>query len=173
MKEIVQKKVLFDITKLKPVVSVESFDMHYNKIYKKHVDDFNNDKGDFAFNKAGAFLHELYFENIREARANNAPSGKAEHIIKVRYGSFENFLKTLFEQAERLQGNGWLWMNTSGYVNIIPNHRIVDNIALVIDMWEHSFVPVFGSDREAYLKQHLSIINWEVVNNRILNPRSE
>ena len=163
----------YDIAKLKPVFSVEQFDLHYNKIYTKHVEDFNNSKGDFAYNKAGAFLHELYFENIRERRENNVPTGKVEQIINMRYGSLDNFVSTVIEQSERLQGNGWIWMNTAGYVNIIPNHRIVDNVALVIDLWEHAFLANFGTDRESYLKQHFSIINWEIVNQRILAPKEK
>ena len=60
-----------------------------------------------------------------------------------------------------------IFMNHSGYVNIIPNNRIVDNIAMIIDCWEHAYMFSFGSDIESYITQHLSIINWEVVNKRI------
>jgi len=173
MKELKPVKVLYDVAGLKPVISVAAFDIHYHNIYVKHVDDFNNHQGDSAFNKAGAFLHELYFDNIREARENNLPTGKCEHVINMRHGSFERFVSALFEQASRLQGNGWVFMNTSGYVNIIPNNRIVDNVALVIDLWEHSFLYMYGNDRNKYIQDHLSIINWEVVNRRMLENKKE
>lgn len=159
--------VHYDIGGLKPVVNEIGFDLHYNGIYHKHVSDYNNKQGDFAFNKAGAFLHGLYFENIREYRKNNIPSGKVAQILSIRYGSFENFLRTLEDQSNRLQGNGWLFMNTAGYINIIPNNRIVDNVALVIDLWEHAFVPTHGVDRNKYISEHLGVIDWDVVNRRI------
>ena len=58
-------------------------------------------------------------------------------------------------------------MNTSGYLNIIPNNRIVDNVALVIDCWEHAFMFNFGNSIENYVKQSINIINWDVVSRRI------
>lgn len=173
MKLLTQVPVPFDVAKLKPVVNTEAFDLHYNGVYKNHVDSFNKNEGDSAFNKAGAFLHDVYFENIREYRQSNLPSGKAEQVINIRYGSYERFFSTVEEQVNRLQGNGWVFMNTAGYVNIIPNNRIVDNIALIIDCWEHSYLPTFGIDRNKYIKNHMSIINWDVVNRRILNPKKE
>ena len=173
MSDLKQTSVLFDISKIKPLVSIDAFDMHYNGVYKKHIDDYNAGLGDYAFNKAGAFLHSLYFENIREWRQDNLPTGKVLQVIEMRYGSYNNFLTMLQEQVDRLQGNGWVFMNTSGYVNIIPNNRIVDNIGFVIDMWEHAYIPTHGLDRNKYLKLSLQCINWEVVNNRILNPFKE
>jgi len=173
MKQLEQTKMLLNISKLKPMTTIEAFDMHFNGVYKKHVEDFNNSVGDFAFNKAGAYLHSLFFENIREWRQDNLPTGKSQQVIEMRYGSFENFISTLVEQTERLQGNGWVFMNTSGYVNIIPNNRIVDNVAFVIDLWEHAFIPTHGLDRIKYLKTTMQCMNWEVVNQRILDPKKE
>lgn len=173
MKELKPIKVSYDIAGLKPVASIAGFDLHYHQIYKKHIEDYNTGIGDSAFNKAGTHLHDLYFEGIREVRTDNKPSGKAEHVINMRHGSFERFEQALFEQASRLQGNGWVFMNNAGYVNIIPNNRIVDNVALVIDLWEHAFLPTYGNDRNKYLKDHLSIINWDVVNRRMLENKKE
>ena len=173
MKEIKPIKVSYDIAGLKPVVSITGFDLHYHQIYKKYTEDFNEGVGDIAFNKAGAFLHDLYFGNIRPFRQDNRPIGKAEHIINLRYGSYERFVSTLIEQSSRLQGNGWVFMNCAGYVNIIPNNRIVENVALVIDLWEHSFLPNYGNDRNKYIEEHLSIINWDIVNKRMLETKKE
>ena len=165
-KELKLCSIAFDISSLKPVIDEASFDLNY-RVYKNHVDDFNASRGDFAFNKAGAHLHQLYFENLRGIRANNLPTGKIAQTIELRYGSYDNFVATLLEQGSRIQGNGWLFMNSAGYINIIPNNRIVDNIAMIIDVWEHAYVRVFGTHKEEYLRQHLSIINWDVVNQRL------
>lgn len=161
--------ITYDISKLKPVINETSFDQHFNQIYKNHIVSYTSGIGDIPFNKAGAFLHELYFENIREARPNNLPLGRADNIIALRYGSFDNFVKTLEDQVERLQGSGWVFMNHAGYINIIPNNRIVDNVVLIIDCWEHAYVHAHGTDRSSYIRQHLSIINWDIVNKRIQN----
>lgn len=159
--------VFYDISRLKPVITEVAFNLHYNKIYADHVNDYNNQHGDIAFNKAGAYLHELFFTNIREFRNSNPPTGKIASIIQMRYGNYENFVVSLLEQGSRIQGNGWLFMNSAGYINIIPNNRIVNNVALLIDCWEHSYILDHGVDKEAYLKQFLHLINWDVVNYRL------
>ena len=169
MKMLELTSVTFDISKLKPVIHEQAFDLHYNHVYKEHVDRFNQGTGDFAFDKAGAFLHKLYFDNIREYRINNEPQGKLLSIMETRYGSYERFLSTLLDKAKQLQGNGWVFMNTSGYLNIIPNNRIVDNVAMVIDCWEHAYMFNFGNSVESYIKQTINIINWDIVSRRIEN----
>lgn len=162
--------VNYDVSRLKPITNEMMFSSHMN-LYKKYVDDYNNSVGDIPFNKAGAFLHKLYFENIRESRNDNTPLGKVSDIISLRYGTLSNFTKMYLETVNKLQGSGWVFMNTSGYLNIIPNNRIVDNIALIIDFWEHAYYPSFGNDREKYAMNHLNIINWDVVNKRIIDGR--
>jgi len=162
-----QSKVTYDIGQLKPVITEQSFNVHYNKIYKGYVDDFNEGRGDIPFNKAGAHLHGLYFENLAEYKRQGL-YGPAAELIELRYGTAKNFVQTYMDTVNKLQGSGWVFMNTAGYWNIIPNNRIVDNIALVIDFWEHSYYPNFGNDREAYARMSLDCINWEVVNKRII-----
>jgi Fe-Mn family superoxide dismutase len=165
-------KIDYDISQLKPVISEINFQTHI-KINKTYVDDFNNKSGDIPFNKAGAYLHKLFFENIREHRPNNIPIGKSQQIIQIRYGSFENFLMTYMNTVDKLQGSGWVFMNTSGYLNIIPNNRIVDNIGFVIDFWEHAFYQDYGLDRKAYARDMLHLIDWSVVNERMLAAKSK
>jgi Fe-Mn family superoxide dismutase len=167
-----QPNIDYDISQLKPVISETSFQRHlkFNNIY---IDNFNNRTGDIPFNKAGAFLHKLFFENIRENRPNNVPIGKSQQIINLRYGSLENFMLTYMETVEKLQGSGWVFMNTSGYLNIIPNNRIVDNIAFVIDFWEHAFYSDYGTDRKAYARDVLQLLDWSVVNQRILDSKNK
>ena len=167
MKMLEQTKFNHDISKLKPVITEQAFDLHFNHIYKNHIDSFNKGVGDFAFDKAGAYLHKLYFDNIRDFRVNNEPSGKVLQVMELRYGSYDRFLQTLLEKARSIQGNGWVFMNTSGYINIIPNNRIVDNIALIIDCWEHAYMFNFGNNIDNYIQKTLSIINWEEVSRRI------
>lgn len=162
-----QVPVHFDISKLKPVISEVGFDLHYNGVYNNYIKNVNEGTGDIPYNRAGEFLHRLYFENIREYRTPNLPSGRVEYIINLRYGSFDNFVKTMQDQVERIQGNGWLFMNSAGYLNIIPNNRIVDNIVMIIDCWEHAYAFTHNIDRASYIKYHLGIIDWEVVNTRI------
>ena len=163
--------ISYDVSKLK-VFSQQDFQEHL-KIHQRYVDNFNNSKGDIPFEKAGAYLHKLFFENIRERRMDNIPMGKVADILETRYGTADNFYKCYMDTVDRLQGSGWVFMNTAGYLNIIPNNRIVDNIAFVVDFWEHAYYPRYGSMKKMYANEALSIINWEVVNKRILQSNEK
>ena len=168
-----QVNISYNISALKPVIDEKTFNLHYNGIYKQHVLMYNNAEGSIAYHKAGAHLHNLYFENLREYRPSNLPIGRVSQIIQQRYGNYNNFIKTGLDQISRLEGSGWIFMNSSGYINIIPNNRIVKDIALIIDFFEHAYLAKYGNDREQYFKDHLSIINWDVVNHRILENRKK
>lgn len=154
------------------IISVKSFQNHLN-IHKEHIDNFNEGKGDIPFEKAGAYLHKLFFENIAPAKRGETIYGKVAEILSLRYGTMDNFMKTYMDTVAKLQGSGWVFMNTSGYLNIIPNNRIVDKIGFVIDFWEHAYYPEFGPDREAYAREIIHHINWDVVNQRILASKEK
>jgi Fe-Mn family superoxide dismutase len=162
----------YDVSQLAPVVSMATVQEHL-KVYSKHKEDFDNGNGDIPFNKAGAYLHKLYFENLREYRKDNRPMGISAQILEMRYGTWENFVKTYQQTVAKLQGSGWVFMNTSGYLNIIPNNRIVDKIGFIIDFWEHAYYPEWGNNREAYAQHHLDIIDWDKVNQRILDSKDK
>lgn len=163
-------QVTYDIAKLAPVINTKGFQEHYNGNYKAYVDNFNEGKGDYAFNRAGAFLHDIYFQNIRERRENNVPYGKSEQVIAMRYGTFDNFRAAVLAKAKELQGSGWVYMNQAGYINLIPNHRIVEGACLLIDMWEHAYYPTHGHDKEQYIMEQWKIVNWDFVNRKMLEP---
>lgn len=163
-------QVSYDISKLAPAINTKGFNEHYNGNYKAYVDHFNAGEGDLAFNRAGAFLHDIYFQNIRERRDNNVPSGKTAYVIGMRYGTFENFRAMLEKKAKELQGSGWVYMNQSGYLNIIPNHRIVEGVCLLVDLWEHARVYTHGHNLDEYLTEHWKIVNWSDVEARINLP---
>ena len=163
--------ISYDVSKVK-VISTTDFQEHLS-IHQRHIDNFNNGQGDIPFEKAGAHLHKLFFENIRERRIDNIPMGKVADILETRYGNWDNFYKCYMDTVQKLQGSGWVFMNNAGYLNIIPNNRIVDNIAFIIDFWEHSYYPRFGSMKNAYAKEMLTVINWDIVNKRILQANEK
>lgn len=163
-----------DVSKLKPCINEKGFELHYTGVYSNHVKEFNHSENtDFAYHKAACKLHELYFQNIMAYKENNAPYGKALELIQYRYDTYENFLTQLYNQADRLQGSGWVYMNNAGYINIIPNNRLVENIALIIDLWEHAYVLTHGANRKEYISSFLGVINWDVVNARLLKSKKE
>ncbi|KAI7834844.1 Manganese/iron superoxide dismutase [Kickxella alabastrina] len=43
---------------------------------------------------------------------------------------------------------------------------------LGLSMWQESFLPDYGLDRETYVNRFWEVVNWSVVNERLMNTRS-
>ena len=50
----------FDAKEVKPVMSKDTLDLHYDKLAKGYAKRYNEKEGDAEFNYAGAFLHNVY-----------------------------------------------------------------------------------------------------------------
>lgn len=156
---------------LSPVLSKSNIDNHYDKLYKGYVDRFNRGEGDANFNKAGAFLHEIWFKQLKVPKNANVPYGASLALINRHFGSFIDFKKTMKEEAMKIQGSGWIYLSRSGQIKTIKNHAERKDIALLIDWWEHSWAIGYGSDKKKYFDNIWRIINWERVNRRIYSGK--
>lgn len=154
-------------TELEPVLSKESLEYHYDKLAKGYVERFNSGQGDASFNEAGAFLHNLLFQQFQAPKGSNDPSGLISAIIKRKYGTFDNFKKEFTQEAMKIQGSGWIYLSKSGAIKTIVNHEIRNDIFLLIDWWEHVWALDYQSDKERYLDRIWQIINWDIVNSRL------
>ena len=154
---------------LEPSISEETINLHYGKLYKGYVDRFNENKGNPTFNEAGAFLHRVLFEQYKSPAQDNNPKGSSEVLIDSKCGSFNSFKDEFTEQAMKIQGSGWIYLSTDGEINIIHNHEIKHDIALLVDWWEHAFILDYGSDKKKYLENQWKIIDWDCINTRIGN----
>jgi superoxide dismutase, Fe-Mn family len=152
---------------LYPVLSSSSIDYHYGKLARGYVDRYNSGEGDKSFNEAGAYLHNLFFPQLRAPKSTNKPVGGADSLIKRKYGNFENFKKEFAATAMKIQGSGWVYMSRSGEIKTITNHQKRTDIALLIDWWEHSWSTDYLADKAKYLKNMWRIINWDIVNQRL------
>jgi Fe-Mn family superoxide dismutase len=152
---------------LSPILSKANIDNHYGKLAKGYVDRYNKGEGDSTFNAAGAFLHNLFFPQLRAARTTNKPIGSIKTLIERKFGSFDKFKEEFTEKAMKLQGSNWIYLSKTGTIKTIQNHQKRTDIALLIDWWEHSFVLDYGSNKKKYLDNIWKIINWDVVNHRL------
>jgi Fe-Mn family superoxide dismutase len=157
---------------LEGVMSKNTIDYHYGSLAASYVKKFNKGEGDPKFNTAGAYLHNIFFPQLKIPSDDNKPSGISEEIINKDYGSFNDFKKTIKDVAMKIQGSGWVYMDTSGNIDVIVNHQVVPNIALLIDWWEHAWALDYQADKEKYLDNIWKAIDWKVVNDRINNERT-
>jgi len=148
-------------------LSKQSLDYHHGKLYKGYVDRFNNGEGDPEFNEAGAFLHDLYFTQFQKPKNNNKPEGPASELIIEKFKTFEKFKDDFEKIAMKIQGSGWVYLSKKGEIKTIVNHQIKQDIALLIDWWEHAWALDYQADKKKYLENQWKIINWNVVSARI------
>ncbi len=152
---------------LAPAMSSNTIDYHYGKLAKGYVDRYNKGEGDSSFNAAGAYLHNLFFPQLRAPRSSNKPIGAIKNLIDRKFKSFEDFKEEFTEKAMKLQGSHWIYLSKTGTIKTIPNHQKRTDIALLIDWWEHAWVLDYGADKSKYLKNIWKIINWDIVNQRL------
>lgn len=148
-------------------LSKQSLEYHYGKLYKGYVDRFNKGEGDPEFNEAGAFLHDLYFTQFQKPKNSNKPDGPANELISEKFKSFEKFKDEFEKAAMKIQGSGWVYLSKKGEIKTIVNHQIKQDIALLIDWWEHAWALDYQADKKKYLENQWKIINWNVVSARI------
>jgi Fe-Mn family superoxide dismutase len=148
------------------VLSNKNLDYHYNILYKNYIEKAEEDEAN-TFAVAGEELHLLFFEQLFPERMNNTPSGEAKELINTAHNGFMHFKHSFINEAMSIEGSGWCYMDIKGKIKTIPNHQITEDVALIVDMWEHSYYLDYGPDKEAYLNDIWKIIDWDIVNSRL------
>jgi superoxide dismutase, Fe-Mn family len=152
---------------LDPVISEDTINYHYGKLYKSYVDRYNKGEGDADFNEAGAFLHRIYFDQFQSPTSSNKPEGLSLELILKHYDDFEDFKSQVEKTAMTIQGSGWVYLARNGQIKTIKNHQIRSDIVLLIDWWEHAWALDYQSDKLKYLSNTWRIIDWRVINSRL------
>lgn len=163
----------FKESDVSPVLSKDTLDLHYNKLAKGYATRYNNKEGDPEFNYAGTFLHNTLFTQFREVRTNNKPNGPMLGFINKHFSNYDDFKQEFEDIAMTIQGSGWVYLAYDGKIKTIKNHEVKDDILLLVDWWEHSFVLDYGSDKKKYLREQWKIINWNVMSTRLGKSWSE
>ena len=156
----------YEESDLSPAIGKATLDLHYGKLAHGYADRYNKNEGDKEFNYAGAFLHNMLFPQFREYRNNNKPNGPMLTLIERKFKSYESLKDQILEEAMKIQGSGWVYLSHAGSIKTIKNHEVRDDILLLIDWWEHSWILDYGSDKKKYLTEQWKIINWNVINVR-------
>ena len=153
-------------TALAPIMSKDTLDYHWGKLYKGYVDKANDGIGG-DFQEAGAYLHTIFFSQFQRPEKKNEPHGLILELIDREFGSLVNLKEKMKEEAMKIQGSGWIYLSNSGKIKTIKNHEIKKDILLLIDWWEHAWALDYKADKKAYLANQWKIINWETINQRI------
>jgi Fe-Mn family superoxide dismutase len=152
---------------LAPALGTATIDYHYNHLARAYVKRYNAGEGDPEFNRAGAYLHNLLFQQYKAHSTSNMPTGAVLQFIEDNFGSFGLFKKEFLRVAMTVQGSGWVYLSRKGDIKTIRNHTIVKDCVLIVDWWEHAWALDYQHDKESYLAQQWSIIDWAIVEARL------
>jgi Fe-Mn family superoxide dismutase len=152
---------------LDPVMSAASIDYHYDHLAKGYAKRYNAGEGNADFNRAGNFLHNKFFSQLKAPRGANKPRGPVQTLIEEKFETYEDFKAAVKEEAMKIQGSGWVYLSTAGEIKTIKNHAVRTDICVLIDWWEHAWSLDYQSDKEKYLDNIWKIIDWDVCNERL------
>ena len=182
----------YAIDALEPVISKQTLEFHHGKHLAAYVNNLNGLLPGSGFeeasieeivckatggilNNAGQILnHELYFEQFRAPKADNAPTGKLADAIARDFGSFEAFKEAFQKGGATLFGSGWVWLSADkdGKLVITQEVNAANPIQkglkplLTFDVWEHAYYLDYQNRRPDHLAALWQIIDWEVIGKR-------
>jgi Fe-Mn family superoxide dismutase len=145
-------------------ISKATIDYHYSSLYKAYVDRYNKGEGDDDFNEAGAFLHNIYFGQLKSPEGSNRPYDAALQFVEKHFKTFDLFKNEVEKAAMKIQGSGWVYLAKDGEIKTIVNHEIRNDIVLLIDWWEHAWALDYQADKKSYLSNAWKIIDWRIIN---------
>jgi Fe-Mn family superoxide dismutase len=132
----------------------------------------------FSWEFDGMRLHEFYFENLGGNGAPDTSSDLYEQLVKD-FGSYDAWKKA-FIATGMMRGIGWVILyrdpQNGKLMNIWINEHDVGHLAggtplLVMDVFEHAYMPQYGLDKNQYIQAFFSNINWTVVDKRYSNQQ--
>lgn len=131
-------------------------------------------------NAAGAvYNHQTFFDGIA-CKAGRPPDNRLTEEIIATYGSMAQFQQLLTEAAQGIIGSGWVWLAAEGnkgiHIATTENNEVLPLDAvtpvLILDMWEHAYLPVQHFDTAAYVDTWFSLIDWNVAEQRYIDALS-
>jgi len=155
---------------LAPSMSQATIDYHYENLTKAYAKNYNTDKGNKDFNRAGSYLHNKFWPQFKApagANAANRPKGAVLELIQANFEDYEDFKQAFKEAATSIMGSGWAYLSTNGTIKTIKNHAVRTDIAMLVDMWEHSWALDYQQDKGKYVDNIFKIIDWNVINERL------
>jgi len=122
----------------------------------------------------GMRLHELYFGNLGGDEALKK-DGKLMKRLDENFGSYDNWAAD-FKATGAMRGIGWVVLyedpKTNRLINVWINEHDVGHLSggnplLIMDVFEHAYLPDYGLKRGEYIQAFFQNINWAAVEARL------
>nr|WP_246001093.1 superoxide dismutase [Oceanobacillus piezotolerans] len=186
----------YEYNALEPYISEEIMRLHHDKHHQSYVDGLNRAEKrlyleetnketlkhwlrEQAFHGSGHYLHSIFWNNMTP-RSTKKPVKEIKRQIEMDFGSWEQFKNKFSDVANSVEGVGWailFWNPPSNRLGIqsVEKHQlfnIADSIPLlVLDVWEHAYYLQYRTGKDKYIENWWNIVNWNDVNQRLLNAK--
>lgn len=181
---------------LEPIISADTLKFHHDHHHKTYVDDLNkaelsmlearrrNDftfvkywENELAFNGSGHILHSIFWTIMAPEGCGGEPGRCTIQEINKYFGSFDGFFKQFVNATIKVEGSGWgilAWNPAWNHLEILTaeKHQNLTQWGvipiLVLDVWEHAYYLDYQYNRQKYVKEWVTLINWFEVENRLM-----
>jgi len=128
----------------------------------------------FGWEFDGMRLHELYFGNLG-GKEPLAQDSKLRKKLEENFGSYDKWAAD-FKATGGLRGIGWAVLyedpDSGRLFNTWINEHDLGHIAggrplLIMDVFEHAYIPDYGLKRGDYIQAFFDHIEWKVVEGRL------
>lgn len=129
----------------------------------------------------GMRLHEYYFDNLGGRGGTPDSQSPLGQAIAKDFGSYEDWKKD-FISTGLMRGIGWVVLYqdptngklTNAWINEHDLGHLAGNTPLLImDVFEHAYMPKFGLDRAKYIEVFFQNVDWDVVAERLPHGSSK
>jgi len=130
-----------------------------------------------GFEYGGMVLHELYFGNLGPEPDPLNKAGPLAQAFSRDFGSFEAWFED-FKAIAAMRGVGWAMAYQNPETRQISNHWITLHNdghppgfrpIVVMDCWEHAFVPDYKStERAKYVDAYFKNLDWRACEGRLI-----
>ena len=174
-------------------MSAETLDFHHGKHHRAYIDKTNEmaaekglegaslvelirsagesgDEGLFN-NSAQAWNHSFFWQCLAPPDGQR-PTGRLAEMIDDAFGSADDMLEKLKEEAVGHFASGWAWLVLDrDSLKIVSLHDADTPLAhdgmvplFTLDVWEHAYYIDYRNERPKFAQAVLSnIVNWEFV----------
>lgn len=138
--------------------------------------EYNELKRRFGWEFNGMRLHEFYFASLSKTPTTLGLDSKLAQQINQDFGSMEAW-EADFKATAMTRGIGWAILYHDPIANRLFNvwinehdtgHLANCHIILNIDVFEHAFMPDYGTARADYIAAFMAAIDWTKVASRLL-----
>ncbi|NGX61278.1 MAG: Superoxide dismutase [Fe] [Chlamydiae bacterium] len=152
----------------------------YAKEGKERTPQYAEIKRRLGWEFDGMRLHELYFSNLGGTPDSELdPDSPLCGRIEQDFGTFAAWQEN-FKSTGLMRGIGWVVLYLDPVEGRLLNMWIAEHDIghmaggkpiLILDVWEHAYLTMYGLDRAAYIDAFFNNVNWQEVANRF--PKDE